>query len=113
MTRAIRVASTGGPEVLSWEEVALTDPGEGEVRLRHFDIATLAAKGSLYLTRPTLFTYVASRDELEDCASALIDVVSSGAVRIEVNQSFLLSEAVDAHRALEARATTGSTVLIP
>ena len=78
-----------------------------------FDIATLSAKGSLYLTRPTLFSYVASRAELEACAGGLMDVVLSEAVRIEVNQSFPLKEAAEAHRALEARATTGSTVLVP
>ena len=78
-----------------------------------FELGVLAAKGSLFLTRPTLFTYVASRSELEDCAGALMNVVSSGAVRIEVNQSFSLVDAAEAHRALEGRETTGSTVLVP
>jgi len=77
------------------------------------DIGVLAAKGSLYLTRPTLATYTAKREDLESCASALFDVVASGAVKINVNQRFALKDAAEAHRALEARQTTGSTVLLP
>jgi NADPH2:quinone reductase len=77
------------------------------------DIGVLAAKGSLYLTRPTLATYTARREDLEACANALFDVVAKGAVRINVNQRFALKDAAEAHRALEARRTTGSTVLIP
>jgi NADPH:quinone reductase len=77
------------------------------------DIGVLAAKGSLYLTRPTLATYTARRDDLETCASALFEVVASGAVKINVNQRFALKDAAEAHRALEARRTTGSTVLLP
>jgi NADPH2:quinone reductase len=77
------------------------------------DIGVLAAKGSLYLTRPTLATYTAKRDDLEHSAKALFDVVTSGAVKINVNQHFALKDAADAHRALEARRTTGSTVLMP
>jgi NADPH2:quinone reductase len=77
------------------------------------DIGVLAAKGSLYLTRPTLATYTAKREDLEACAAALFDVVAKGAVQVRVNQRFALSAAADAHRALEARKTTGSTVLLP
>jgi NADPH2:quinone reductase len=77
------------------------------------DIGILAAKGSLYLTRPTLATYTAKREDLEYCADALFDVVAKGAVKINVNQHFALKDAADAHRALEARQTTGSTVLLP
>lgn len=77
------------------------------------DIGILAAKGSLYLTRPTLATYTARREDLEYCANALFDVVAKGAVKINVNQRFALKDAADAHRALEARKTTGSTVLLP
>ena len=91
--------------------MALFGQASGPVPL--FELGTLAAKGSLYLTRPTLFTYVATRLELEDCAGALMDVVSSGAVKVEVNQTFPLREAAAAHRALEGRVTTGSTVLLP
>ncbi|MGK7866967.1 quinone oxidoreductase family protein [Falsiroseomonas sp. E2-1-a20] len=77
------------------------------------DIGILAAKGSLYLTRPTLATYTAKREDLEAHAAALFDVVAKGAVKIRVNQSFALKDAAEAHTALEARKTTGSTVLIP
>lgn len=71
----------------------------------------LAQKGSLFLTRPTLFDYIATRPELEQSAAALFEMVLSGKVRIEVNQRFALADAAEAHRALEARKTTGSTVL--
>jgi len=78
-----------------------------------FEIGTLAAKGSLYLTRPTLATYTAKREDLARSAAALFDVVQKGVVRIEVNQRFALKDAAEAHRALEGRRTTGSTLLIP
>jgi NADPH2:quinone reductase len=77
------------------------------------DIGVLAAKGSLYLTRPTLATYTAKREDLEDCANALFDVVAKGKVKINVNQRFALKDAAESHRALEARRTTGSTILLP
>lgn len=77
------------------------------------DIGVLAAKGSLYLTRPTLATYTAKREDLESCADALFDVVARGAVKINVNQRFALKDAAEAHRALEGRRTTGSTILLP
>jgi NADPH2:quinone reductase len=67
----------------------------------------------LFLTRPTLATYTASRADLLAVTSDLFDVVAQGAVKIRVNQTFPLSEAAAAHRALEARQTTGSTVLLP
>lgn len=78
-----------------------------------FDVGLLAAKGSLFLTRPTLATYTAKREDLVASANALFDVVRKGAVKIEVNQRFPLKDAAEAHRALEARRTTGSTVLLP
>jgi NADPH2:quinone reductase len=78
-----------------------------------FDIGQLAQKGSLFLTRPTLFTYVAQRSELEATAADLFDVVSRGVVRINVNQRYALRDAAQAHIDLEARKTTGSTVLLP
>ena len=71
----------------------------------------LAQKGSLFLTRPTLFNYTASRHELETAANELFDVVASGKVKIEVKQRFALRDAAEAHRALEARQTSGSTIL--
>ena len=77
------------------------------------DLSLLNARGSLFLTRPSLISYTAKRCDLEKSSQALFDVVLSGAVKIEVNQAFALADAAAAHRALEARETTGSTVLIP
>jgi NADPH2:quinone reductase len=77
------------------------------------DLLLLSQKGSLFVTRPTLATYTAKRADLVAAAADLFDVVTRGAVKIEVNQTFALRQAADAHRALEARATTGSTVLLP
>jgi NADPH2:quinone reductase len=77
------------------------------------DISILSAKGSLYLTRPTLATYTAKRADLVATANDLFDVVQKGAVKIQVNQKFALKDAAEAHKALEARQTTGSTVLLP
>ena len=73
----------------------------------------LSQKGSLYLTRPTLASYTATREDLLACANALFDVVAKGAVKIEINQTYPLQEAAQAQRDLEARKTTGSTVLLP
>ena len=66
-----------------------------------------------FLTRASLFNYTASREDLEASAKALLEVVQSGAVKIEVHQTYALAEAAQAHRDLEGRKTTGSTVLIP
>jgi NADPH2:quinone reductase len=77
------------------------------------DISVLSAKGSLYLTRPGFATYTANPADLQASAKALFDVVASGAVKIQVNQTFRLEDAARAHMALEARQTTGSTVLLP
>ncbi len=77
------------------------------------DIGQLGAKGSLFLTRPSLATYTAKAADLQASAHDLFDAVLSGAVKIVVNQTFPLKEAQAAHEALEARRTTGSTVLIP
>ena len=77
-----------------------------------FNPGLLAAKGSLYLTRPTLMTYTSSAAELAESAGALVDVVASGKVKIEVNQTYPLAETAQAHRDLEGRKTTGSTVML-
>ncbi|AOY91324.1 quinone oxidoreductase [Cupriavidus sp. USMAA2-4] len=77
------------------------------------DISVLGNKGSLRLTRPTLMTYVVHRELLEPMAAELFEVVASGKVKIEVNQRYALSEVAQAHRDLEGRKTTGSTVLLP
>ena len=71
----------------------------------------LSQKGSLFLTRPILFHYIRRRDALEASATELFEVVASGRVRINVNQRFALKYAADAHKSLEARATSGSTIL--
>lgn len=78
-----------------------------------FDLGILARKGSLFLTRPTLFTYIAGREALTKAADELFDLVSQGIIRIEIGQSYALKDAATAHRELEARKTTGTTVLIP
>jgi NADPH:quinone reductase len=77
-----------------------------------FAPALLAQKGSLFLTRPTLFHYIGSRRELEQSAGELFDIVRSGKVKVEVNQRFALKDAAEAHRALESRKTAGSTILM-
>ena len=78
-----------------------------------FPPTLLAQKGSLFMTRPTLFHYIAERDRLVANARELFSVVKSGAVKIEVNQRYPLKDAAKAHRDIESRKTTGSTVLIP
>jgi NADPH:quinone reductase len=79
----------------------------------NLNVATLAQKGSLFLTRPTLMTYTAKREEMLAMAGELFELVQSGAVRINVNQTYPLAETEQAHRDLEGRKTTGSTVLLP
>jgi NADPH:quinone reductase len=87
--------------------------GNGSGPVAAFDLNLLAAKGSLYVTRPTLVTYTAKREDLEAMAAELFDVVKSGKVKIEVNQTYALKDAAQAHRDLQGRKTTGSTVLVP
>ncbi len=76
-----------------------------------FDGLLLARKGSLFLTRPTLYDYTLDPADLQQSARALFDVITTGKVKIEVKQRFALKDAADAHRALEGRKTSGSTVL--
>ena len=78
-----------------------------------FEPSILSAKGSLFLTRPSLIHYTAKREDLVASAEDLFEVVGSGAVKIEVNQTYPLAEAAQAHRDLEARKTTGSTIMLP
>lgn len=78
-----------------------------------FDVNILAGKGSIYVTRPTLVTYTAKRADLVESARALFEVVSSGKVKVEVPQTYALQDAARAHEDLEARKTTGSTLLLP
>lgn len=86
--------------------------GNGSGPVTGVDINTLA-RGSFYITRPTLMTYTALREDLEWMSKELFDVVKSGKVKIEINQTYKLADAAQAHRDLEARKTTGSTVLLP
>ena len=78
-----------------------------------FSPMELARRGSLFLTRPVLFDFIRSRAELELATSELFDALIAGAVKISVNQTYPLSESARAHRDLEARRTTGSTILLP
>jgi len=84
--------------------------GQSSGKVEPFDAGILAAKGSLYLTRPTLNTYAAKREDLVAMAKELFEVVTGGAVKITVNQTYALKDAAQAHRDLEGRKTTGSTV---
>jgi NADPH2:quinone reductase len=77
------------------------------------DVLKLAAKGSLYLTRPTVFSHLATRESAQEMADDLFEVVQSGAVKIRIDQRYALADAGQAHRDLEARKTTGSSVLVP
>ena len=79
-------------------------------RQQPLNLGLVAAKGSLFVTRPTLFTYAAKREKLVEMANELFDVVKSGAVKIEVHQTYPLKDAAKAHADLAARKTTGSTV---
>lgn len=87
--------------------------GQSSGSIQSFDPNLLAQKGSLFLTRPVLFAYTAKREDLLATAQDLFDVVGSAAVKIEVRQRFPLKDAAEAHRALEERRTTGSTILLP
>ncbi len=85
--------------------------GQSSGVVEPFPVNVLAQKGSLYLTRPTLYHYIASRAQLEQSATELFAMVAEGKVKVEVQQRFALADAAEAHRALEARETIGSTVL--
>lgn len=87
--------------------------GQSSGPIPPFDLSILARKGSLFATRPTLFVYVARREDLEASAAALFDVVSSDAVKIRINQRYALKDAARAHADLESRKTSGTTILIP
>ncbi len=78
-----------------------------------FDIMLLAQKGSLYATRPTLATYAAKREDLVAMAGDLFALVRAGKIVSEPRQQFALKDAAEAHRALQSRATTGATILLP
>jgi NADPH2:quinone reductase len=87
--------------------------GQSSGPIPPFDITLLSIKGSLYLTRPTLASYIGTRPELLETANDLFDVVRSGVVKIHISRTLSLSEVAEAHRELEARHTTGSLVVVP
>ena len=87
--------------------------GQSSGAIPPFNVAILNQKGSLYVTRPSLGAYTGNREELLATARSLFAMVTAGKVKIEVKQTYPLSRAADAHRDLEARKTTGSTVLLP
>ncbi len=78
-----------------------------------FSLNELASRGSLYVTRPTLFSYTAKREDLDTMAADLFGMIESGKIKIDINQRYALADVAQAHRDLEARKTTGSTILIP
>ena len=87
--------------------------GNASGPVAEFNLGVLTQKGSLYVTRPSLMTYTASVEDLRACAADVIDVIGSGDVKIDVNQTFPLRDVRAAHEALEGRKTTGATVLLP
>ncbi len=87
--------------------------GQSSGAIPPFDPGILGAKGSLFLTRPSLMTYTAKREDLLTHAKNLFEVVEKGVVKIEIGQTYPLAEAAQAHRDLEDRKTTGSTIMIP
>ena len=87
--------------------------GNASGPVKALDLGLLAAKGSLYVTRPTLMSYTASDEDLAETAGDLVNMVASGKVKIPVNQRYALADVVQAHRDLESRRTTGTTILLP
>jgi NADPH:quinone reductase len=87
--------------------------GSASGQIEAFNINILQQKGSLFATRPTLNNYVAKNEDLVACANDLFDKVGSGAVKIPVNQTYKLKDAVKAHKELESRGTTGASILVP
>lgn len=87
--------------------------GNASGKVPPLDIGVLGAKGSLYVSRPTLFTHIASRERTQAMADDLFGMVTSGAVKIRIDQRYPLEQVAQAHRDLEARSTTGSSVLLP
>lgn len=87
--------------------------GQSSGVIEGFTLGDLASRGSLFITRPTLFNHIATREELDWRASEMFALVAEGKLKAQVNQEFPLEKVADAHRALEGRQTTGATVLIP
>ncbi len=87
--------------------------GNASGPVKNFDLGALAAKGSLYVTRPTLVSYTATDEDFRTTAQDVVDIIASGKVKVRVNQKYALADAAQAHRDIEARKTTGTTVLVP
>ncbi len=87
--------------------------GQSSGTVPPFDIGILSVKGSLFLTRPSLMTYTARREDLLAHAKDLFDVVGSGIVKVQIGKAYPLAEAAMAHSDMESRRTTGSMILIP
>lgn len=87
--------------------------GNASGPIKNFDVGTLAAKGSLYITRPTLGTFTSTDADFAEVSKDVVDMVASGKVKIQVNQHYALKDAAKAHEDLAARKTTGTTVLVP
>lgn len=87
--------------------------GQSSGPIPPFNLALLSQKGSLFATRPTLFTYIAKREDLEASAKALFEAIASGVIKVEINQRYALKDAAKAHSDLESRKTTGASVLLP
>jgi NADPH:quinone reductase len=87
--------------------------GNASGKVPPLDLGVLAAKGSLYVTRPTLFTHIATRERTQQMADDLFGMVTSGQVKLRIDQRYPLDQVAQSHRDLEARATTGSSVLLP
>lgn len=124
--RTVRIHEPGGAEVLKVEDLDVPEPRSGEVRVRvhvlygqasgpvkPIDPQELNRLGSLFLTRPTLFHYVSTRDELERRARDLFEWIMQGAVRVRIDRTFPLEDAAEAHRYLEGRQTRGKVLLTP
>lgn len=133
-TRIIRFHRLGGPEVLQVDQLALPSLGPNDVLVRHRAIGVnfidtyhrtglyqvpglpsglgVEAAGSVYVTRPTLFHHADDPSTLQEMSSELFRVLASGDVTISVNQKYDFNDAAQAHRDLEGRRTTGSSVLI-
>lgn len=87
--------------------------GNASGSVESFDLGVLSTKGSLYLTRPTLMTYTATREQLLECAGEVMGMIANKHLKIDIRQRYALSDAVQAHKDLEGRKTTGATVLLP
>ena len=87
--------------------------GNASGAVEKFDLGILSAKGSLYVTRPTLMSYTATRDQLTACAGEVMQMIGNGHLNIDIRQKYPLADVVQAHSDLEGRKTTGTTVIVP